>query len=50
VHWQAAGRALPDPKAAAAGESALWVDPADIPATTDVTNLARALGYLHPDY
>jgi integrase len=50
VHWQAAGRALPEPPATAAGESALWVDPADIPATTDVTNLARALGCLHPDY
>ena len=31
VHWQAAGRPLPDPRAAAAGESALLVDPAEIP-------------------
>jgi integrase len=28
----------------------LYVDQADIPATADVTNLARALAYLHPDY
>ena len=32
VHWQAAGRAAPGPQVAIAGESALFVDPAEIPA------------------
>jgi integrase len=46
VHWQAGGRPLPAPRVSVAGETALWVDPAD----ADVTALARALAYLHPDY
>ena len=32
VHWQAGGRAAPGPQVAIAGESALFVDPAEIPA------------------
>ena len=32
VHWQAAGRSLPAPAVLVAGESVLWVDPAEIPA------------------
>ena len=36
VHWQAGDRLLPPPQVTVAGESALFVDPADIPAATDV--------------
>ncbi|HTR95064.1 MAG TPA: tyrosine-type recombinase/integrase [Trebonia sp.] len=43
VHWQAGNRPLPTPAASVAGESALWVDPAEIPSTTDVSGLGRAL-------
>ena len=43
VHWQAAGRAAPGPQVAIAGESALFVDPAEIPAGDDVARLGRAL-------
>ena len=43
VHWQAAGRALPAPNVTTAGESALWVHPADIPAAGDVERLGQAL-------
>ena len=43
VHWQAAGRAAPGPQVAIAGESALFVDPAEIPADHDVARLGRAL-------
>jgi integrase len=43
VHWQAAGRAVPDPAAATSGESALWVDPAEIPADADFHHLGKAL-------
>jgi integrase len=43
VHWQAAGRALPAPRVTTAGESALWVDPSDIPAAGDVERLGQAL-------
>lgn len=35
VHWQPAGRPAPPPPAAIAGESALFVDPAAIPAPAD---------------
>ena len=50
VHWQAAGRPLPAQRAAAAGESPLWVDPAEIPASADVDRLGRALAAgLHGD-
>ena len=43
VHWQAAGRAAPGPQVAVAGESALFVDPAEIPADADVAQLGQAL-------
>jgi integrase len=43
VHWQAAGRAAPGPQVAIAGEPALFVDPAEIPADHDVARLGRAL-------
>jgi hypothetical protein len=43
VHWQAAGRPVPEPAACVSGESALWVDPAEIPAGTDVARLGQAL-------
>ncbi len=43
VHWQAAGRPVPPPRATVAGESALFVDPAEIPAAADVARLGRAL-------
>jgi hypothetical protein len=50
VHWQPAGRTAPPPAATIAGESPLFVDSADIPATADVATLGRALAVLHPDY
>lgn len=43
VHWQAGDRALPAPKVTVAGESALLVDPSEIPSSMDVGNLGRAL-------
>ena len=43
VHWQAGDRALPTPQVTVAGESALWVDPAEIPAGSDIGKLGRAL-------
>jgi integrase len=43
VHWQAAGRPAPGPQVATAGESAQFVDPAEIPAHADVGRLGRAL-------
>ena len=43
VHWQAGGRQLPSAPVTVAGESALWVDPAEIPADSDVGKLGRAL-------
>jgi integrase len=43
VHWQAAGRPAPAPQVATAGESAQFVDPAEIPAGADVARLGRAL-------
>jgi hypothetical protein len=39
VHWQAAGRPLPAPRASVAGESPLWVDPAEIPVGDDIARL-----------
>ena len=44
VHWQAGGRPVPAPVVSVAGESALWVDPAEIPSHDDVARLGRALG------
>jgi integrase len=46
VHWQAGDRALPPPRANAAGESALWIDPAEVPADADVAALGRELAAL----
>jgi hypothetical protein len=43
VHWQAAGRPLPPPPVGVAGESALWVDPAEIPADDDIAKLGLTL-------
>ncbi|MGH3194626.1 MAG: tyrosine-type recombinase/integrase [Streptosporangiaceae bacterium] len=43
VHWQAGGRSLPAARVSVAGESALWVDPAEIPAADDIGKLGRAL-------
>ena len=43
VHWQAAGRQLPPTPVSMAGESALWVDPTEIPAEDDIGKLGRAL-------
>jgi integrase len=43
VHWQAGDRTLPAPAVSVAGESPLWVDPAEIPSVGDVARLARAL-------
>jgi integrase len=43
VHWQAAGRPLPAVKITTAGESPLWVDPAEIPDAADIDKLGRAL-------
>jgi integrase len=50
VHWQPVGRPEPPPAASIAGESALFVDPGQIPAPADITRLGHALAYLHPDY
>jgi hypothetical protein len=36
VHWQAGDRALPAPQYSVAGESAQWIDPAEIPSGDDV--------------
>ena len=38
VHWQAGDRPLPAPKVTVAGESALLVDPAEIPSSSDVVS------------
>jgi hypothetical protein len=43
VHWQAGDRALPASQVSVAGESVLWVDPAEIPADSDVAKLGLAL-------
>ena len=43
VHWQAGDRPMPAPRVTVAGESALWVDPAEVPADADVAGLGRAL-------
>jgi integrase len=44
VHWQAGGRPLPMPVVSVAGESTLWVEPAEIPSADDVARLGHALG------
>ncbi len=43
VHWQAGGRPLPAQRVSVSGESALWVDPAEIPSGSDIGKLGRAL-------
>jgi integrase len=43
VHWQPGDRALPAVTVAVAGESPLWVDPAEIPADADIDRLGKAL-------
>ena len=43
VHWQAGDRTLPPPAVTVAGESALWVDPAEIPADDDIGKIGLAL-------
>jgi len=43
VHWQAAGRQLPSARVTVAGESVLWVDPAEVPADDDIGKLGQAL-------
>jgi integrase len=43
VHWQAGDRPVPAPAVTVAGESTLWVDPAEIPSDADVAGLGRAL-------
>jgi integrase len=43
VHWQAGERLLPVPKVTVAGESALLVDPSEIPSSDDVAVLGKAL-------
>ena len=43
VHWQAGDRPLPAQRVTVSGESALWVDPAEIPTGSDIGKLGRAL-------
>ena len=43
VHWQAGDRPLSPGRVSVAGESALWVGPAEIPASGDIGQLGRAL-------
>jgi hypothetical protein len=43
VHWQAGDRELRAPQVSVAGESMLWVDPAEVPSGDDVARLGRAL-------
>jgi hypothetical protein len=43
VHWQAGDRVEPEPSASVHGESALFVDPAEIPSDADVAKLGQTL-------
>jgi integrase len=43
VHWRAGDRAVPSPAVSVAGESMLWVDPAEIPSDDDIARLGLAL-------
>jgi integrase len=47
VHWQAGDRLLPAPKVTVAGESALLVDPSEIPSSDNVGALGRVLAARH---
>jgi hypothetical protein len=50
VHWQAGNRSLPAPAVSVAGESAQWVDPAEIPSGEDIGKLGQAMAVaLHGD-
>jgi integrase len=50
VHWQAGDRPVPAPAVSVAGESAQWVDPAEIPSDGDIARLGQALaGGVHGD-
>jgi hypothetical protein len=44
VHWQAKGRLVAVPRPAVGGESALFVDPGEIPSAGDVAALGAAAG------
>jgi integrase len=46
IHWQAGDRPLPTPAVSVAGESALWVDSAEIPSDSDIAKLGQVLGDL----
>jgi integrase len=43
AHWQAGDRPEPAPQVSVAGESPLWIDPAEIPSDADVHALGNAL-------
>ena len=43
VHWQAGERVVPESGVTVAGESGLWVDPAEIPSGADIGKLGLAL-------
>jgi len=43
VHWQAGDRPLPAQRVTVSGESALWIDAAEIPSGSDIGKLGRAL-------
>jgi hypothetical protein len=44
AHWKAGDRPGPEPEVSMAGETAQYVDPAEIPANADVDKLGKALG------
>jgi hypothetical protein len=51
VHWQPSeDRPVPESAVTEAGESALFVDPSEIPASADVAKLGQALAYLDEVY
>ena len=50
VHWQAGDRPAPQPAASIAGEAALFVDPAEIPAPADLARLGQALAVVREEY
>jgi len=48
VHWQARGREVDRPRGRVAGESALYMDPGEIPGPDDVAALGHALATATP--
>ena len=50
VHWQAKGRLVAVPRPAVGGESALFVDPGEIPSAGDVVVLGSSAGALRELY